>query len=444
MRHLYAHPAQQYHYPYSAYAVGILSDDELQAEIIKIIREQPTEYTAAYVQLPILVSQYGLPKDRAHTIISSLSNHEPHDVESSKNEGMKYFLSQMDVIKPVPTPSQKQDTPPESNAPTLDEAKYDRPKLKPTNNTQEDPEKQHFKKQASETTECNTETKVHEKEGLTQSIELKHNPSIQKESTQTDSDNFINNDNLDNNEPTAISAHNPLPSAQQDSYFTEEHTVSSTPSSIEPIPAAQTEDIKHSEKQGQDLSDLKARLTENFFRKKQFENRAIALQRRRRLIASVFLALLIGISFSYFGFHFRQGDTPNEEIPTIAATPPDNDTVSSIENTQTILETQESTTETVDLTDQKISEWYEKGSQLAKKFHIGPKEEPERALYYLDLIQQESTGHTLAAKLLQDIAEACRQWGEKILIDNNDTERHRIYLLRAERYEREAKRISAS
>ena len=63
MRHSYAHPAQQYHYPYSAYAVGILSDEELQAEIFKVIREQPTELKAAYVQLPILVNQYGLSKN---------------------------------------------------------------------------------------------------------------------------------------------------------------------------------------------------------------------------------------------------------------------------------------------------------------------------------------------------------------------------------------------
>jgi len=113
MQHSNAHPTQKYHYPYSAYAVGLLSDKELEIEVLKVIKEDPEEYSAAMFQLPVLVAQFGLAKTRASHIANLLQQTNKETHPSDFKGALNFFVSQMNEIKPsIERPLSTQASPP--------------------------------------------------------------------------------------------------------------------------------------------------------------------------------------------------------------------------------------------------------------------------------------------------------------------------------------------
>ncbi len=392
----FSHPIQEYRYPYSAFALGVLSANDLQAEIIKAIQQEPSEYEAAYTQLPILVSQYGLSKEQANLIIARLQSLNIPLPENHRN-ALRYFVSQMEEIhhtpraprRPIPT-AVLPDTP---DAPTP----LKRPNAEPLTGTvtkEEAPPSQR------------PEAGILEETTLEDDLEIEDNLEIEGDLKKAAP-------------PETLSAEALA------------EGVSAAESLLAEEAAAESKNNKH----------------------------------KQRLHTSSVLALL-GIGFLSLLMYSLQ--TPSYRLSEIntndtAIDPTSMDPIGT-QTSQVTAQHNERENEREEEAQRQLKEalaqkklieearahsemlqsWLDRGTQLAEQFHIGPPEEPERALYYLEKLKQEAPQHEYTAQLLFSIAKACEEWATTTLTSDEDAEMHRIYLLRAEHYRYEAKAILSS
>lgn len=403
MARSHPHPTQQYHYPYSAFALGVLNADELQTEIIKTIREQPAEeYEAAYLQLPVLVTQFGLPKERARQIIHRLQdlNIQP---ASSYGEALNYFLTQMEELRSTPAPSQIRRQQPSASQEKL-------PASTPPKATHQPLEQAlPLRKKASK-----------RKQKKASASALPNTPNSKIKSNNTKSDHAS---------PTK---EQPKKGTQMARLYSSLSTTAQRSKKALYSLAAKTKGKSHPLLQ-------KARSI------------AAARSRDTQKTAPHFIRLGLLAALFLFGITtaFYYSSSPSSPIEQASTQLPSRDsnqlTTSSAPQSLKAadatlnLSTGHPPTQTKPAPNSShLQQWHDKGQALAKKFHIGPAEEPERALYYLALLKQEAPKHPLTAKLLLGIAQACRTWGDRLLKSTGDSEKRQIYIWRAKRYEKEA------
>lgn len=395
------HPTQNYHYPYSAFALGIIDEHELEVEVLKLISKDNSEYEAAFIQLPLLVSQYDLSAERAITTIEKL-NQSHVELASNNIQLRQFFHRKMNEFKNkrpdrmatgqrthvrLKTPVREAEQTNRINERAKKRPTRQAPTTRPPNARKKPTGPQVAKKTAPQDTaesklqNARYKLQVHQEQIQ---LALERENSSEKKRKHTLLQYAAGAGTL----CVALLLWAILPDGTSDDTTTEQNTtnentvvstqVEKTTSPVTPTTGSQ-------------------------------ENRpASALSSELRRATKL-----------------DNLDKDNRGLSKTANSAPSQS--SSASSPQAKMEA-------------RLEHYFAEGADRAEQFFIGPEEEPGRALHFLKLMKAEAPNHPLTAKLLQEIAKACTEWS-KILKEQGDLERAEVYKIRAWMYNRDAKEI---